>query len=1395
MAGKQANKHATFVVELIDLNLRAISSRSTIVVTREGAKGERYRAVGRGGAVTRFTFQLPPGSYALSVACSGYAPERRLVTLQAGERRADAVALDWEPLARRGKDRGDDDGEKKLVDGRLREFGAARSQGLGEFPFDGRARALEQKRKMVDPDVTNARLRVEPVANPLANTSLDDIGSWVEVRARNPRRPFERALLKIPYQEKDLGWVDPATLRVYAADVTARRIDLIAHSGADVQRHWAWAYIDRPGIYGVIGLPRDRMVLEVVHALSRTGIEGKGGGAWQERICSLLRDGEANLRPPGGIGGTAFELCGRIVLLAGGLPEGQLLDGRPSGPPPGPPPSGSCAWLSTGPRNINGRITALAVHPGVANRVFAGTANAGVWLTSNAGSSWTPLMSQEGALEIGAVALHMTDPASPAGDVTIYAATGETRAFNGYRGVGVLKSTASGAVGTWMATGAIPTPGGNTFTCLAVDPTTVTAAGTSTVVYAGCPGGLYKSTNAGGLWTQVLNENVQSVVLDPTNPNIIYAGVAFKGVYRYDPATSTWGTFNSGIAGAFPQLIAVDIGQSAPHTLYAKLDQIVYKYDVASSSWQSKGAHGSTTYGYWSNYIAVDPTNSNIVFVGGLAVERTYDGGSSWQTPGVGHEDQHAFAFDSGNHFNVYAGNDGGVYAGSYASLMDTGTWAKRSNGLTISHLNSLGVSSAGPDLVGCGVQDNGTIRTGGGLTWDSLPVGGDGSGFIIDAANPRIVYAQLTTIMGGTYYNSHPYKSVAGGASFTAADTGYLDGGIGPFLGHMVLDPNSPPEPNRVLFIAAAGQVVQRSVNSAGSWTTSSPALGAEVSALAVAPLSSAVVFAGTRSGALWRSSDGGATVANWRNVTAGSGGSATLPPRRVSKIVVHPTDANTVYLGFSGYNGASPGHVYRGTSSDGWAANWTWTDITSNLPDIPVNALEVRRPVASPPTLWAGTDTGVFQTPDGGISWAPFDTGLPNIVVADLALAAAGDVLRAATYGYSMWEIRLDGSCPQMDIYVRDDKLDTGEGSAPSGVPDPTQGSGFVNWWESVDVKTDVFPYHPTPVDGVDFDQFLHQNPVINDVAHPNANKLYVQVHNRGPLPSVNVMVKPLWADASAGLPPLPNDFWSTFPNAWTAPSSWSPVDGAALFRTIPQLAPHTPRILEWDWTIPTTAAQHTCMLVVISADDDNVTRSDATPGDHFVWIVEPNDKHVALRNLTVLGASHPPPPGGGGGVPPAVGAVIALHNPLLNADLVDVLFDPGSLPRATRVSLLLPGGPAPGRLKGPGYVPASAATAKAWWRKASLGGRPWKREAKLSLALAQADGLGRRVSTVPGILVPALGKVEAALVIAPPRTAQPGARYQCAVLQRQAGAIVGGNTFELRIPELEVVVKRPR
>ncbi len=1289
----------TLVLHLKDLNRLAVSRKSTVIVTSAARGGQRYIAAGKDQEVTRFTFELPPGDYNVHVSCEGYEDARLPLSIKAEAEREQDVVLSWEE-ERRSRKEGVPDGKGKLLDGRFEYFLQQRAAHKNEFPSHARERALAQKGSMLDADVINAlRLTLKAIPDPVPNSSFGNIGSFVQVAPREQNRPFERALLKIPYSGEKLGWVDPATLRVFAVDPRKREFQLIAESGPDPERQCAYAYIDKPGVYGVIGLPSDEAVLETVRMFARLhpGAGKSEPGSLQDRIYNVIL---------------------------------------------------------------------YAHHPNNGSKVFAGTANAGVWATTDAGVSWTPLMFQEGALEIGALAVHLTDPASPLGDVTIYAGTGEPTWLPGYKGVGVLKSTASGAPGTWTTTGAIPSPGGDRFAAIAVDLTSVTANPATTVVYAGGPGGLYKSSNGGNVWMQVLDKNIQSIVLDPVNPQIIYVGVAWEGIFKFDPTTSLWSPFNAGFPDAFPRLIAVDIGKLAPHTIYAKLDTEVYVYNTVTNLWQSLGSHGGETYEYWSNFLGVDPQDSNIVVVGGFEVERTYDGGATWQWSDVEHEDNHAIVFDTTNHLDLYVGNDGGVFRGNYTSPSDAGTWIKCSDGMTISALNSIGASPAdGPDFTGSGVQDNGTIRTTGGLTWDSLPIGGDGSAFIIDPANPLIVYAQLTTVG----INGQPWKSTDGGASFSPADSGFPGGN---FVGVMVLDPNSPPEPNRVLFVSGHS-AVYRSTNSADSWSQSSPDLGGIPSAIAVAPASSAVVYAGDTFGNIWRSSDGGATMGNWKNIQVGTlPGSVPLPQRAISAIVVHPADPDTVFIAFSGFDDEIPGHVYKGMRSDGWTS-WRWQDITSNLPNIPVNAMEIHR--TSTDKMWVGTDTGIFQTTNGGLTWTTFDNGLPNVVISALALNGPGDRLRAATYGYSMWETSLGETCEQVDIYIRDNKLDTGEAIAPSAIADVTAVGSFVYWWESVDIKVDAYPYYTPPPDGIEFDQAVHENPVCNDTAHSNANRLYVQVHNRGPQPANNVKVKVLWADASAALPALPSDFWSTFPNAWGAASAWSPVDPGVPFQNIPQLLPHTPKILMWNWIVPTTAAAQSCVLAVISSDEDPVSHSDANPNDHLIWILAPNDKHIALKNIAVVMAAPTPES--------SIPLNLDFHNSSRFARFFDIIFDSGTLPKGSKVSLLTPTIQSRGGFKANGYsVPVQPSSRKGW-----------NLEFKLSDGVVFNPCDGTSLATVPGVLIPPGEVIHSAVVIVPDK-GKPGAMYRCSILQRDGTTIVGGKTYEIGVPPAEVVVTEP-
>ena len=603
--------------------------------------------------------------------------------------------------------------------------------------------------------------------------------------------------------------------------------------------------------------------------------------------------------------------------------------------PAGPVVTPGCNWTCIGPRNINGRVRSLAVHPTNGNVVAAGTGTGGVWLSRDAGQSWTPVMHSEASLSIGAVAINVI-AGNPAADVVIYAGTGEPTFWPGYAGVGVLKSIDSGA--TWMATGPLPAPGNKGFSAILIEKPAVPGNPADTVLYAaGSPGGLYKSANGGTTWTLMLGGSVLGVAFDPAVAGGLYAAVAFQGIFRFDPGTSSWSAFNAGFAGGLPQLIQIAIGRAAPHRMYAKLDETVYVFNPALSQWTSLRNHGGTTYGYWNNVLEVDPIDSNIVIAGGIDLERTFDGGATWQFIGGLHGDQHAAAFDSSNHLTIYAGNDGGVYRGTYSSPSAIGAWTKTSDGLIVTEFNDVGTSFGPYDVIGGGAQDNGTSRTVGGLTWDAI-LGADGGHFLVDPATPYVRYAE--------WQNGSIWKSTNGGASFFSASSGFPGG---PWVTPLLLDPTSPPEPNRILFAGGSSRVY-RTVNGASSWSASSPPLGGEVLSLGLSPSSSAVLYAATGTGRIWRSSDNGATAGNWTEITNGTmPGSASLPQRAITDIAVHPTDPHTLFITFSGFEGAtpgSPGHVYRGVSADA-GATWHWSNILSSLPDMPANAIEI--PVGS--------------------------------------------------------------------------------------------------------------------------------------------------------------------------------------------------------------------------------------------------------------------------------------------------------------------------------------------------------------------------------------------------------------------------------------------------------------
>jgi hypothetical protein len=325
-------------------------------------------------------------------------------------------------------------------------------------------------------------------------------------------------------------------------------------------------------------------------------------------------------------------------------------------------------------------------------------------------------------------------------------------------------------------------------------------------------------------------------------------------------------------------------------------------------------------------------------------------------------------------------------------------------------------------------------------------------------------------------------------------------------------------------------------------------------------------------------------------------------------------PGNDNTIVVSFSGFGLAQ--HVWRGTVPAAGTA--TWTAVSTGLPDVPMYALAF----SSATTWFVGTDIGVFRSADAGASWNNYSQGLPNTAIYDLRLRAGSNLLRAATHGRGLWEVRVDVTQhPTVDIFVRDHVMDGGRApsgpSVPAGWEDTTRYIALDDpcyWWQCADIKTDAPPawqLQPAEVNYLNFEtKLVHEHP-----EKGNQNRVYVQVHNRGPRPATNVTVKIMTAGASAGLPDLPADFWSTWPNS-AGDAHWTPV-GAP--QTIAILEPLRPTVLQWDWTPPAAADSHSCMLLVIDSPSDPLPA--ATKAIFGIAQLVTTEKRVGLKNLHLV------------------------------------------------------------------------------------------------------------------------------------------------------------------------------
>jgi photosystem II stability/assembly factor-like uncharacterized protein len=866
---------------------------------------------------------------------------------------------------------------------------------------------------------------------------------------------------------------------------------------------------------------------------------------------------------------------------------------------------------------ISGRVTAIAPHPTAGNTIYIGTSRGGVWRTDDAGDTWAALGDNLPSLAIGALAIGTNNPN------VLYAGTGEgnvqyystvyalSSAPGVYLGVGVLHSVDGGA--TWT-NDAVNLLANHSFYRIAVDRLDANRAfaATSKGLCRTVDGSTWVALSGGGL--PAISASViacTDVLIDTSDAtgNTVFAAFWGSGIYKSTNALGASPTFTAvttGLpAGNSTSRISLRQSPSSPAHRYA---MVASSGDAFLGLYRSTNAAGTTwelctssatisVYGAFTSDVNVDPTTPDVVYVSGVELYKCQRNAvtGAWSAANIGgaiHPDSHTFAFHPTLNQTLYSGNDGGFYVSHDGGA----TWDDSPNeGLCLMQYEAIDNHGTSDAVVQGGTQDNGTQQ------YRNSPVhyhsaDGDGGYCTISKVNGN----NLTH----SYYSNSPERSTTGGKFGSYANISAGLNGNGLFYPPAAISPTS----ERMAWATTVINI-DDAMGTLG-WPGNGvalPGLLGRVSAVSFA--NDVLIYCASTSGQVYRLDLVG-SVWNVRALHA-----APLPTGQwIWDVQCLPGDVNTVVVAFSGFGLAQ--HVWRGTVPGAGTA--TWTAVSTGLPDVPMYALAF----GSATQWFVGTDIGVYRSDDAGGSWANFSQGLPNTAIYDLRLRAGSNLLRAASHGRGLWELRTDLAVqPTVDLFVRDHIMDTGR--APSGATvaaaweDPTRYIALndpCNAWNCADIKNDAPPtwqLQPNQENYLNFEtKLIHEDP-----EKGNQNRVYVQVHNRGPLAANNVTVKIMVAGASAGLPSLPSNYWTTWPNC-AGDANWTAV-GAP--QTIAVLDPLRPAVLRWDWTPALAADTHTCMLVVVDSPSDPIPASTKAVFD--IWQLITTEKRAGLKNLHLV------------------------------------------------------------------------------------------------------------------------------------------------------------------------------
>jgi len=660
------------------------------------------------------------------------------------------------------------------------------------------------------------------------------------------------------------------------------------------------------------------------------------------------------------------------------------------------------AWEERGPNNVSGRTRSILIDAADPshNTLFSGGVAGGIWRSTDGANTWTQIDDFFDNMAIGDITQDPND------NSIIYFGTGEGYGnIDAVRGLGIWRSTDGGLSFDQLASTDDDPDFHYVNSMLCLD------LGANTAVLSGNRfSGIFRSLDDGATWTNVLGGSITDMTLASNGD--VYAGVDNDGIYRSTDGGITWvEVYNNSSVDA-----RIELGSSPsdPDVVYALIEGAgatipsIRRTTDGGDTWPSLNTplwndqSCTTTSQDWTRgqdwydlTVAVDPNDPDRVFIGGVDLFATSDGGNNWTQVSswipicgrpLSHADQHALLFAPGSSDVLYNGNDGGIYKSTNASAT-TPDFDFMGNGYNITQFYACDIHpDAGEDFFLAGSQDNGTQRfQGPGLVNTSQATGGDGGFCHIDQLDPSIMITSFT--------RNNYSVSLDGGATFQ----------IGPRINSgRFINPTDYDDEIKVLYGADNfGQCFRWTNPSTGGLTSSSvdvTNLIGQISTVRVSPNVSDRVYFGSN-GDIYRV-DNASTSTPMVAERIFDG-----PNNFISSIDIEIGDEDHIVFTVSNF-----GEQKVFVSTDANTDSPNFENIDGNLPDIPV-----RWAAFSPndsDQLLIATELGVWSTDNiqgaANTDWGPTNTDLANVRVDMIKFRESDQTMIAGTHGRGLYSTR---------------------------------------------------------------------------------------------------------------------------------------------------------------------------------------------------------------------------------------------------------------------------------------------------------------------------------------------------------------------------------------------------